>query len=69
MEAIVKKAFVHAATKKHYEIGERFKSNKEEIERINNILVNALEILEPEAKEPTEAKTEATPKRRRRKNK
>jgi len=65
MEAMVKKAFVHAETKNNYQIGERFKSNKEEIERINNILVNALEVLEPEAKEPTEAK----PKTRRRKNK
>jgi len=45
MEAIVKKSFVHSQTKIHYQVGQIFENTKEEIERINNILVHGLEIL------------------------
>jgi len=45
MEAIVKKSFVHSQTKIHYQVGQIFENTKDEIERINNILVHGLEIV------------------------
>ena len=45
MEAIVKKSFVHSQTKIHYQVGQIFENTKDEIERINNILVHGLEVV------------------------
>jgi hypothetical protein len=55
MEAIVKKSFVHSQTKIHYQVGQIFENTKEEIERINNILVHGLEIVQAnEVSQPQE---------------
>jgi len=60
MEAIVKKSFVHSQTKIHYQVGQIFENTKDEIERINNILVHGLEIVGAkeilESKEPIQLK-------------
>lgn len=60
MEAIVKKSFVHSQTKIHYQVGQIFENTKDEIERINNILVHGLETVGvkeiSETKEPIQLK-------------
>jgi hypothetical protein len=60
MKAIVKKSFVHSQTKIHYQVGQIFENTKEEIERINNILVHGLEIVQAnevlQPKEPIQLK-------------
>jgi len=67
MEAIVKKSFVHSQTKIHYQVGQIFENTKDEIERINNILVHGLEIVE--AKEVSETKEPIQLKKRGRRKK
>jgi hypothetical protein len=46
MEAIVKKDFVNSREKKTYKVGDTFSADKQEIDRINSILVDALEVSE-----------------------
>jgi len=67
MEAIVKKSFVHSQTKIHYQVGQIFENTKEEIERINNILVHGLEVVG--AKEVSETKEPIQLKKRGRRKK
>jgi len=67
MEAIVKKSFVHSQTKIHYQVGQIFENTKDEIERINNILVHGLEVVE--AKEVSETKEPIQLKKRGRRKK
>jgi len=67
MEAIVKKSFVHSQSKIHYQVGQIFENTKEEIERINNILVHGLEVVG--AKEVSETKEPIQLKKRGRRKK